>query len=157
MPLGIFKTTKADPKALKYPFSYSPLVLWWPTLSHFKEKGYFSWPSDGLFCIFVKLPITSFTLKLGDAVMQSPVYVLLKHTLTAPTALESIFEAAVAWQGVRRGMLGHVLMHGSLQEAKRKTRRFTWAGVAVGVNPHPAGLTCPVPLRAGCGRSLLPH
>ena len=41
MPLGISKTTKADLLAWKYTFSYSPLVLWWPPLSHFKRKGVF--------------------------------------------------------------------------------------------------------------------
>ena len=38
MPLGISKTTKAYPLAWKYPFFHSPLVLWWPPLSHFKGK-----------------------------------------------------------------------------------------------------------------------
>ena len=45
MPLGIFIATKAYPNALKYNFFYSPVVLWWPPLSHFKEKGYLSWHS----------------------------------------------------------------------------------------------------------------
>ena len=34
-------TTKANLLAGKYTFSYSPLVLWWPPLSHFKGKGEF--------------------------------------------------------------------------------------------------------------------
>ena len=38
MPLGLSITTKADLLAGKYTFSYSPLVLWWPPLSHFKRK-----------------------------------------------------------------------------------------------------------------------
>ena len=54
-------------------------------------------------------------------------------------------------------MLRHVLMHPLLQEAKRKTRRFTWGGVAVGFNLQPTALTCPVPLRTSCSTSLLPH
>ena len=41
MPLGISKTTKAYLLAWKYTFSYSPLVLWWPPLSHFKGKRVF--------------------------------------------------------------------------------------------------------------------
>ena len=31
-------TPKAAPLAGKYSFSYSPLVLWWPPLSHFKGR-----------------------------------------------------------------------------------------------------------------------
>ena len=31
-------TTKLNLLAGKYIFSYSPLVLWWPLLSHFKGK-----------------------------------------------------------------------------------------------------------------------
>ena len=38
MPLDISKTTKAYLFAGKYTFSYSPLVLWWPRLSHYKGK-----------------------------------------------------------------------------------------------------------------------
>ena len=29
------------PKQWKSTFSYSPLVLWWPPLSHFRKKGIF--------------------------------------------------------------------------------------------------------------------
>ena len=29
------------PKHWKSTFSYSPLVLWWPPLSHFRKKGFF--------------------------------------------------------------------------------------------------------------------
>ena len=39
MPLGISKKPKAYLLAWKYTFSYSPLVLWWPSLSHLKGKG----------------------------------------------------------------------------------------------------------------------
>ena len=28
-------------KHWKSTFSYSPLVLWWPPLSHFRKKGFF--------------------------------------------------------------------------------------------------------------------
>ena len=41
MPLGISKTTKGHLLALKYTFSYSPLVLWWPPLLHSKGKRVF--------------------------------------------------------------------------------------------------------------------
>ena len=57
MPLGIPKTAKAYLIAGKYTFSYSPLVLWWPPLSHFKEKRYFSGPLHG-FRITYNLPNT---------------------------------------------------------------------------------------------------
>ena len=65
--------------------------------------------------------------------MQSPVYPLLKHYLTAPTALGSVFGATVAWQGLKKGMPDHVLMHSFLSEAKHRTRRCTCTSVAVGV------------------------
>ena len=43
-------------KHWKSSFSYSPLVLWWPPLSHFQEKGIFSWPFLG-FHTYFKIPI----------------------------------------------------------------------------------------------------
>ena len=43
MPLGLSMATKANHLAEKYTFSYSPHVLWWPPLSHFKgEREFFS-------------------------------------------------------------------------------------------------------------------
>ena len=51
-------------KQWKSTFSYSPLVLWWPPLSHFQEKGNFSWPFLG-FHIYFKIPIVSLTQKNG--------------------------------------------------------------------------------------------
>ena len=41
MTSGISETTKAYLLAWKYTFSYSPLVLWWPPVSHFKGKRSF--------------------------------------------------------------------------------------------------------------------
>ena len=38
MPLGLSLTTRANPLAGKYTFSYSPPVLWWPPLWHCKGK-----------------------------------------------------------------------------------------------------------------------
>ena len=101
MPLGIFKTTEAYPKALKCTFPYSLLVLWWPPLSHFKEKRVFFLAFPWAFCIFLKLPVTSLKLKIGAASRQSPVYALSKHYFTSPAALESVFGATVAWQGLK--------------------------------------------------------
>ena len=41
MHLGLSITTKANLLAGKYTFSYSPVVLWWPPLLHFKGKREF--------------------------------------------------------------------------------------------------------------------
>ena len=51
-------------KHWKSTFSYSPLVLWWPPLSHIQEKGIFPWPFLG-FHIYFKIPIVSLTQKNG--------------------------------------------------------------------------------------------
>ena len=51
-------------KHWKSTFSYSPLVLWWPPLSHFRKRGCFSWPFLG-FHIYFKIPIVSLTQKNG--------------------------------------------------------------------------------------------
>ena len=52
MPLGLFITTKANLLAGKYTFFYSPLVLWWPPLSHFKGKREFFLASPWLQHLF---------------------------------------------------------------------------------------------------------
>ena len=52
-------TTNANLLAAKYTFSYSPLVLWWPPLSHSKGKGDFFLNSPWLrhpFKIFCNIP-----------------------------------------------------------------------------------------------------
>ena len=49
-------------KDWKSTFSYSPVVLWWPPLSHFQEEGIFSWPFFG-FDTYFKIPIFSLTLE----------------------------------------------------------------------------------------------
>ena len=51
-------------KQWKSTFSYSPLVLLWPPLSHFRKKRFFSWPFVG-FHIYFKIPIVSLTQKNG--------------------------------------------------------------------------------------------
>ena len=48
-------------KHWKSTFCYSPLVLWWPPLLHFQEKGIFFWPFLG-FHTYFKIPIASLTL-----------------------------------------------------------------------------------------------
>ena len=45
-------TTKANFLAGKYTFAYSPLVLWWPPLSHFQEKSKFFLTSPWLQHLF---------------------------------------------------------------------------------------------------------
>ena len=47
MPIGLSMTTKANRLAGKYTFSYSPLVLWWPPLSHLEGKREFFLTSQG--------------------------------------------------------------------------------------------------------------
>ena len=54
MPLGIFRTTNAYLWPGKYTFSYSPLVLSWPPLSHFIGKR----------GIFIDLPMVSTSFKI---------------------------------------------------------------------------------------------
>ena len=50
--LGISKTTKAYLLAREYTFSYSPLVLWWPPLSHSEGKRVFFLTSPWLQHLF---------------------------------------------------------------------------------------------------------
>ena len=52
MPLGLSITTNANLLARKYTFSHSPLVLWWPPMSHFKgeTKFFLASPSLQHFC-----------------------------------------------------------------------------------------------------------
>ena len=52
MPLCLSITTNANLLAGKYTFSYSPLVLWWPPLSHFKGKREFFLASPWLQHLF---------------------------------------------------------------------------------------------------------
>ena len=60
MPLSLSITTKANLLAGKYTFSYSPLVLWWPALSHFKGKREFflasPWLKQHLFEFSYNIP-----------------------------------------------------------------------------------------------------
>ena len=49
-------------KHWKSTFPYSPLVLWWPPLSHFQEKGIFSLLFLSLH-IYFKIPMASLTLE----------------------------------------------------------------------------------------------
>ena len=50
------------PKHWKSTFSYPPLVMWWPPLSHFQETVIVSWPFLG-FHTYFKIPIASLTLE----------------------------------------------------------------------------------------------
>ena len=60
----------------KSTFSYSLLVLLWPPLSHFQEKGIFAWPFLG-FHTYLEIPIASLTVE--------------KRTLPWPATLAALF------------------------------------------------------------------
>ena len=77
MPLGLFITTKANPFAGKYTFSYSPPVLWWRPLSHFKGKREFFLASPWFQHLF---KISSNIPNIGKkALLQGSRQVLLSH------------------------------------------------------------------------------
>ena len=97
MPLGLFITTKANLLAGKYTFSYSPLVLWWPPLSHFKGKREFFLASpwlQHLFKIFYNIPnIRKKGLHQGSR------QVLLRHTRHRQLPLRSLASLEQLWLG----------------------------------------------------------
>ena len=77
MPLGLFIRTKANLLAGKYSFSFSPLVLWLPPLSHFKGKREFFLASPWLQHLFkISYNIPNIGKK---ALRQSSCQVLLSH------------------------------------------------------------------------------
>ena len=88
MPLGLFITTKANLLAGKYTFSYSPLVLWWPPLSHFKGKREFFLASPWLQQFFkISYNIPSIGKK---ALHQGSRQVLLSHKRHLQAPLRSL-------------------------------------------------------------------
>ena len=97
MPLRLFITTKANLLAGKYTFSYSPLVLRWPPLLHFKGKREFFLASPWLqhsFKISYNIP------NIGKkALHQGSRQVLLSHKRHLQLPLRSLasLEQAVAW------------------------------------------------------------
>ena len=97
LPLGLFITTKANLFAGKYTFSYSPLVLWWPPLSHFKgKKEFFLAPPwlQHLFNISYSIP------NIGKkALHQGSCQVLLSHKRHLQLPLRSLASLGQLWLG----------------------------------------------------------
>ena len=120
MPLGISKTTKAYLLAWNYTFSYSPLALWYPALSHFKRKRVF----------FLTFPWFQHLLKITynfpntvkRALHQgSRQFLPCRNRLVQPP-LRSEALLGRLWFGrrIRMGIQSHEIMHPSLQGANRK-------------------------------------
>ena len=81
-------TTKANLLAGKYTFSYSPLVLWWPPLSHFKGKREFLLTSPWLQHLFkISYNIPNFGKK---ALRQGSRQFLLSHSRHLQLSLLSL-------------------------------------------------------------------
>ena len=97
MPLRLFITTKASLLAGKYTFSYSPLVLSWPPLSHFKGKREFFLASpwlQHLFKISYNLP------NIGKkALLQGSRQVVLSHKRHLQLPMRSVASLGQLWLG----------------------------------------------------------
>ena len=99
MPLGLFKTTKGNLLAGKYSFCYSPLVLCWPPLSHFKGKREFFLASpwlQHLFRIYYNIPNVG-----KKALHQGSRQVLLSHKRRLQLPLRSLASLGQLWIGRR--------------------------------------------------------
>ena len=112
--LGLFITTKAGLLAGKYTCSYSPLVLWWPPLSHFKGKKEFFLASPWLQHLF------QFSYNIPNigkkALHQGSRQVLLSHKRHLQPALRSLASLRPLWLG----------------------RRLEWACHAMSAQPSPS-------------------
>ena len=90
-------TTKANLLAGEYTFCYSPLVLWWPPLSHFKGKREFFLTSPWLqhpFKISYNIP------KIGKkALRQNRRQFLLSHNRHLQLPLRSLASLGQLWLG----------------------------------------------------------
>ena len=97
MPVGLFITTKANLLAGKYTFSYSPLVLWWPPLSHFKGKREFFLASPWLQHLFK----TSYNIPniVKKALHQGSRQVLLSHKGHLQLPPRSLVSLGQLWLG----------------------------------------------------------
>ena len=97
MPLGLSTTIKANLLAGKYAFSYSPLVLLWPPLSHFKGKREFFLASPWLQHLF---EISYDMPNIGKkALHQGNRHVLLSHNRHLQLALRSLASLGQLWPG----------------------------------------------------------
>ena len=97
MPFGLSITTKANLLAGKYTFSYSPLVLWWPPLSHFKGKREFFLASpwfQHIFKISYNIPNNG-----KKALHQGSRQVLLCHKRHLQLPLHSLASLGQPWLG----------------------------------------------------------
>ena len=90
-------TTKANLLAGKYTCSYSPTVLWWPPLSHFKGKREFFLTSPWLqhsFKISYNIP------NIGKkALRQGGRQFLLSHNKHLQLPLRSLSSMGQLWHG----------------------------------------------------------
>ena len=96
MPLGLSITAKANLLVGKYTFSYSPLVLWRPSLSHLKGKREFFLASpwlQHLFKISYNIP------NIGMALHQGSRQVLLSHNRHLQLPLRSVASLGQLWLG----------------------------------------------------------
>ena len=97
LPSGLFVTTKANISAGKYTFSYSPLVLWWPSLSHVKGKREFFLASPWLQHLFnfsYNIP------NIGNRTLhQGSWQVLLSHKRHLQLPLRSLALMGQLWLG----------------------------------------------------------
>ena len=88
---------KANLLAGKYTFSHSPLVLWWPPLSHFKGKREFFLTSPWLQHLF---KITSNIPNIGKkALHQGSRQFLLSHNRHLQLPLRSLASLGQLWLG----------------------------------------------------------
>ena len=95
MPLGLFITTNANLLAGEYTFSYSPLVLWWPPLSHSKAKREFFLASPWLQHLFkISYNIPNIGKK---ALHQGSRQVLLSHKRHLQLPLRSLASLEQLW------------------------------------------------------------
>ena len=97
MPLGLFIKTKVNFLARKYTFSYSPLVLWWPPLSHFRGKREFflasPWPQHLFQISYNNANIGKKALHHGSR------QVLLSHKRHLHLPLRSLASLGQLWLG----------------------------------------------------------
>ena len=90
-------TTKSNLLAGKYTFSYSPLVLWWPPLSHFKGKKAFFLTSPWLQHLFeISYNIPNIGKK---ALLQGSRQFLLSHNRHLQLPLRSLASLGQLWLG----------------------------------------------------------
>ena len=90
-------TTKANLLAGKYTFSYSPLVLWWPPLTHFQGKREIFLTSPWLLQLFnISYNIPNIGKK---ALHQGIRQFLLSHNEHLQLPLRSLASPGQLWLG----------------------------------------------------------